>query len=77
MLTTAVIYALCAGLFTWGMTGLGAGAIFLSREPSRRLLDIMLGFAAGVMIAASFWSLLAPAIELSAGWGRSHARTNP
>lgn len=70
MFTTAVLYALCAGLFTWGMTALGAGAIFLSREPSRRTLDVMLGFAAGVMIAASFWSLLAPAIELSAGWGR-------
>jgi len=65
-----VILALIAGLFTWGMTSVGAASIYLSREFSRQMLDVMLGFAAGVMIAASFWSLLAPAIEMSAGWGR-------
>lgn len=54
-------------LFTWAMTALGAAAIFLSRKPSRKTQDGMLGFAAGVMIAASYWSLLAPAIELSNG----------
>ncbi|RLA79101.1 MAG: ZIP family metal transporter, partial [Deltaproteobacteria bacterium] len=60
-----VLQALLATLFTWALTALGAVAVFLRREPSRRLLDAMLGFAAGVMIAASFWSLLAPAIEMA------------
>jgi len=59
--------ALAGTLFTWAMTALGAAAIFLARQPSRKLQDGMLGFAAGVMIAASYWSLLAPAIELSNG----------
>ena len=62
-----VAQALYGTLFTWLMTAIGAAAIFLSREPSRKLQDGMLGFAAGVMIAASYWSLLAPAIELSNG----------
>ena len=62
-----VTQALFGTLFTWLMTAIGAAAIFLSREPSRKLQDGMLGFAAGVMIAASYWSLLAPAIELSGG----------
>ena len=62
-----VMQALYGTLFTWLMTAIGAAAIFLSREPSRKLQDGMLGFAAGVMIAASYWSLLAPAIELSNG----------
>ena len=64
---TPVTQALLGTLFTWLMTAIGAAAIFLSREPSRKLQDGMLGFAAGVMIAASYWSLLAPAIELSNG----------
>ena len=62
-----VIQALYGTLFTWLMTAIGAAAIFLSREPSRKLQVGMLGFAAGVMIAASYWSLLAPAIDLSNG----------
>ena len=53
--------ALLAGLFTWGLTALGAGVVFLTRGLSRRLLDTALGFTAGVMIAASFWSLQASA----------------
>lgn len=61
------LQALAGTLFTWLMTALGAAAIFLTRQPSRKLQDGMLGFAAGVMIAASYWSLLAPAIELSHG----------
>lgn len=61
-----VVQALLATLFTWGMTALGASAVYLGRQPSRKLLDSMLGFAAGVMIAASFWSLLAPALEMGA-----------
>ena len=62
-----VLQAALAGLFTWFITALGASMVFARREMSRRFLDAMLGFAAGVMIAASFWSLLAPAIEMSAG----------
>ena len=64
-----IIQALLAGMFTWGMTSLGAAGIFLTREVNRKVLDVMLGFAAGVMIAASYWSLLAPAIEMSEGMG--------
>ncbi len=59
--------ALVGTLFTWFMTALGAGAVFTFKTINRRVLDTMLGFAAGVMIAASFWSLLAPAIEMSEG----------
>lgn len=59
--------ALVAGIFTWAMTALGAAAVFATKKTSQKILDSMLGFAAGVMIAASFWSLLAPAIELSQG----------
>jgi ZIP family zinc transporter len=58
--------ALLAGLFTWGVTAIGASCVFLSRSVNRRLLDSMLGFSGGVMLAASYWSLLAPAIESSA-----------
>jgi ZIP family zinc transporter len=61
-----VLQALLGTLFTWGMTALGSAGVFLTRQPSRKVLDSMLGFAAGVMIAASFWSLLAPAIEMAA-----------
>lgn len=61
--------ALLAGCFTWGVTALGAATVFLTRSVSRRLLDAMLGFASGVMIAASYWSLLAPAIGLSRDMG--------
>lgn len=62
-----VLQALIATCFTWAMTAFGASLVFFSRDISRKLLDGMLGFASGVMIAASFWSLLAPAIEMSAG----------
>ncbi|QLA17479.1 ZIP family metal transporter [Desulfolutivibrio sulfoxidireducens] len=61
------VQALLAGCFTWGVTALGAALVFFTRTVNKRLLDLMLGFAAGVMIAASFWSLLAPAIEMSDG----------
>lgn len=57
--------ALLACLFTWGVTALGASLVFFFRDLNRVVLDTMLGFAAGVMIAASFWSLLAPAIEMA------------
>jgi len=59
--------ALLATLFTWAMTALGAAMVFIGRDISRKMLDGMLGFAAGVMMAASYWSLLAPAIEMSEG----------
>jgi ZIP family zinc transporter len=62
-----VTQALLATLFTWGMTALGAAVVFTATDVGRKTLDGMLGFAAGVMIAASFWSLLAPAIEMSRG----------
>ena len=60
-----VVQALIATMFTWGMTAAGAALVFATKNVPRKLLDSMLGFAAGVMIAASFWSLLAPAITLS------------
>jgi ZIP family zinc transporter len=60
-----VTQALLATLFTWFLTALGAGMVFFFRSINRKVLDAMLGFAAGVMIAASFWSLLAPAIEMA------------
>lgn len=60
-----VVQSLLGTLFTWGVTALGAGGVFLSKEINRKVLDGMLGFAAGVMIAASYWSLLAPSIEIS------------
>ncbi len=62
-----VVQALLATLFTWGLTALGAALVFTAREPNRKFFDATLGFAAGVMIAASFWSLLAPAIVMSEG----------
>lgn len=62
-----ILQALLATLFTWGVTALGAAVVFTTREVSRKLLDVMLGFAGGVMIAASYWSLLAPAIDMAAG----------
>ena len=58
-----VMQAFLAGLFTWGCTIVGSAVVFFFKQVSRKLLDIMMGFAAGVMIAASFWSLLAPSIE--------------
>jgi ZIP family zinc transporter len=64
-----VLQAFLATLFTWGLTALGAAGVFLTRQVNRRTMDAMLGFAAGIMIAASFWSLLAPAIEMSESQG--------
>ena len=59
--------ALIAACFTWSMVALGAAFVFLVKSVNRRLLDGVLGFAAGVMIAVSFWSLLAPSIEMAKG----------
>ena len=68
-----VLQALLAGCFTWGVTAAGAGLVFFFRSMRRGVVDAMMGFAAGVMIAASVWSLLLPSIELAeaqqiAGW---------
>jgi zinc transporter, ZIP family len=63
------LQALLATLFTWGVTALGAGMVFFFKEINRKVLDGMLGFAGGVMMAASFWSLLAPSIEMSESMG--------
>lgn len=62
-----VLQALWATLFTWAVTAAGAALVFLTRRFNQKLMDGMLGMAAGVMIAASYWSLLAPAIEMSQG----------
>lgn len=61
--------AFYATLFTWGLTGLGASLVFFFKGMNRKLFDGMLGFTGGVMVAASFWSLLAPGIEMSNGEG--------
>lgn len=60
-----ILLALGATLFTWALTALGASMVFFFKTIDKRVLNSMLGFAAGVMIAASFWSLLKPAIEMS------------
>jgi ZIP family zinc transporter len=68
-----VMQAFLAGLFTWLITAAGAACVFMVRTVNQRLLDAMLGFAAGVMLAASFWSLLDPSIQIASrgslpGW---------
>ena len=60
-----LLQALVAGLLTWGATALGAAFVFSARTVNRRFLDTMLGFAAGVMIAASIWSLIEPSIRMA------------
>ena len=67
--TDPVLGALYATLFTWGLTAFGASFVFLFKTMNRVFLDGMLGFTGGVMVAASFWSLLAPGIEMSEGEG--------
>ncbi|XP_032520493.1 zinc transporter ZIP11 [Danaus plexippus] len=59
-----VTQALLGTILTWGLTAAGAGCVFFIRGKHRKLLDVSLGFAAGVMTAASYWSLLEPAIEM-------------
>ena len=61
--TSPILQALYAGLFTWILTAFGAVLVFFFQSSNRKLLDAALGFTGGVMIAASFWSLLSPAIE--------------
>lgn len=64
-----MVQSLLAGGFTWLVTALGASVVFMTRTVNQRLLDAMMGFAAGVMIAASFWSLLAPSIDMAEAQG--------
>ena len=75
--TPPVLGALYATLFTWGMTALGASFVFFFKTMNRAFLDGMLGFTGGVMVAASFWSLLAPGIEMSPGEGFCLLYTSP
>lgn len=65
-----VVQAFLATLFTWAMTAVGAGLVFFTASVNKKLLDAMMGFAGGVMVAASYWSLLAPAIEMSQNRGQ-------
>jgi ZIP family zinc transporter len=67
-----VVQALVATLGTWGLTAAGAGLVVFTSKLSQKYLDASLGMAAGVMIAASFWSLLAPAIALAEDQGYGH-----
>lgn len=64
-----IVQALIATLFTWAVTAAGASLVFFTKKVESKLMDSMLGFAAGVMIAASFWSLLAPGIEMAEKMG--------
>ena len=63
--TNPILMAFFATLFTWFMTLLGAGIVFFFKKINRTLFDSLLGLSAGVMIAASFWSLIAPAITMA------------
>jgi ZIP family zinc transporter len=65
-----ITQALMATLFTWGVTAAGAALVFFIKSVRPRLMDSMLGFAAGVMVAARFWSLLAPGIEMAEQMGQ-------
>lgn len=64
-----IMQAFIATCFTWGVTAAGAGLVFFTKTVNQKLMDSMLGFAAGVMIAASFWSLLAPGIAMAEQMG--------
>ena len=61
-LENPILQAFVGGLFTWGLTAIGASLVFFFKSTNRKTLDMCLGFTGGVMIAASFWSLLSPAI---------------
>ena len=64
-----VVQALIASTFTWGITALGSLVVCFFKEINKKILNTILGFSAGVMIASSFWSLISPAIDLSAELG--------
>lgn len=60
-----VVQALIATTFTWLITALGAATVFATKRVSQKFLDTLLGFAGGIMIAVSYWSMLAPAVDMS------------
>ena len=60
-----ILQTLLATIFTWGVTALGALVVCFFKVPNKKILDLILGFSAGVMIAAAFWSLLLPSLDLS------------
>lgn len=64
-----ITQSLFGGLFTYTLTAMGAALVFFTKKINYKLLDCMMGFAAGVMIAASFWSLLVPSIDMAAAQG--------
>jgi len=64
-----LVQTLIATLFTWGMTAMGAATVFFFKNTNQKVMDGMLGFSAGVMVAASFWSLLEPSIEAAGAMG--------
>ncbi len=66
-----ILQALYGGLFTWGVTAIGASLVFFTRTISNKMLDGMMGFAAGVMIAATVWSLLIPSMEMAEAQGHT------
>jgi len=66
-----IVQVMMATGFTWGVTAAGASLVFFTRTVNPKLMDCMLGFAAGVMIAASFWSLLAPGISMAEQMGHT------
>lgn len=66
---TCPVQALLATLFTWSVTALGASLVFFLRKPNQDLMDAMLGMAGGVMVAASFFSLLSPSVEMAEALG--------
>ena len=63
------LQAFLATIFTWSITAAGAGLVFIFKKTTKNIMDAMLGFAGGVMIAASFWSLLSPSIEMAENLG--------
>lgn len=69
-----LMQGLIATLFTWALTALGASFVFFMKDLKRGFMDTMLGFTAGIMLAASFWSLLNPAVEMAQGsWSQNWA----
>ena len=67
-----ILYAFLATLFTYFITALGASLVFFFKSVNKKILDVMLGISSGIMIAASFWSLLSPAISLCNDLGRNN-----
>lgn len=63
-----VTMALVGGIFTWGLTAIGSATVFFMKKMNQKALNLMLGLATGIMLAASFWSLLLPAHEMNSSW---------